>query len=262
MSTAHQTLTGIAYQSLAQVLRDAIAQGVYADRRPLPTEAELVEEYGVSRQTVRHALEELVAEGLVFRVRGRGTFATSLASTQYLRSIGSVDDLLALSHDSVMEIVEPLRRRADIASAGRLRAESDQVMSCRVRRLHDAVPFSITDVHLPLAIGQRLTAGGAVWSKGDVLPSTVISLIDKFNPNPIAGAHQSITAIGVPDELAEHIECDPGDPVLRIDRLYFDATGRTLELAVSHFNPDRYSYRIELRRRIRPAEQRGSEGCA
>ena len=251
MATAKQPLPGIAYQSLAQVLRDAIAQGDYADRRPLPTEAELVQEYGVSRQTVRRALEELVAEGLVFRVRGRGTFATSLASAQYLRSIGSVDDLLALSHDSVMETVQPLRRRADIAAAGRLRAESDQIVSGLFRRLHDGVPFSITEVHLPLALGQRITGAGALVKEGAVLRSTVISLVDEMNPEPIAGAHQSITATGMPAELADHIDCEPGDPVLRIDRLYFDAAGRPLELAISHFNPERYSYRLELRRRIR-----------
>jgi GntR family transcriptional regulator len=245
---------GIAYQSLAQRLREAIAQGEFSDGRRLPTEAQLTAEYGISRQTVRRALEELAAEGLIFRIRGRGTFATPLASGQYLRSIGSVEDLLALSVDSVMETVRPLQRRADVVAAGRLRTESDQVLSGLFRRLHEGVPFSITEVSLPLAVGRRIVESGALQSPGEVLPSTVIGLVDELNSEPIAGAHQSITAAGVPAELAGYIDRRPDDHVLRIDRLYFDAAGRPLELAVSYFNPERYSYRLELRRRISPRE--------
>ncbi|HTF52405.1 MAG TPA: GntR family transcriptional regulator [Pseudonocardia sp.] len=74
MTAARGLGPGVAYQSLAQLLRDAINQGSFANGRQLPTEAELVADYGVSRQTVRRALQELVAEGLVSRVRGHGTF--------------------------------------------------------------------------------------------------------------------------------------------------------------------------------------------
>jgi GntR family transcriptional regulator len=220
VATVKRLAPGIAYQSLAQLLRDAIARGEFSDGRRLPTEAQLTADYGVSRQTVRRALEELAAEGLIFRVRGRGTFTTPLSSGQYLRSIGSVEDLLALSLDSVMETVRPLQRRADVVAAGRLRTDSDQVMSGLFRRLHEGVPFSITEVSLPLAVGRRI--------------------VD--------------CATGVAPDLATLIDCRPDDHALRIDRLYFDAAGRPLELAVSYFNPERYSYRLELRRRIRPGE--------
>jgi GntR family transcriptional regulator len=239
---------GIAYQSLAQVLREAISEGRFAGRRRLPTESELTMQYGISRQTVRRALDELVAEGLIYRVRGRGTFATSRASGRYLRSIGSVEDLLALSVDTTIETVRPLRRRADVAAAGRLRTDSDQVVSGLFRRHHDGVPFSITEVHLPLDVGQRIIAAGALLEPGEVSASTVIGLVEELNGQPTAGAHQSITATSISAELAELIDCRPGAPVLRIDRLYFDTGGRPLELAVSHFNPERYSYRLELRR--------------
>jgi GntR family transcriptional regulator len=253
VATVKRLAPGIAYQSLAQLLRDAIAQGEFLDGRRLPTEAQLTAEYGVSRQTVRRALQELAAEGLIFRVRGRGTFATPSSSGQYLRSIGSVEDLLALSLDSVMETVRPLQRRADVVAAGRLRTDSDQVMSGLFRRLHDGVPFSITEVSLPLPIGRRIVDSGALVTPGEVLQSPVIGVVDQMNPEPIAGAHQSITATSVPVDLSELIDCQRNGHVLRIDRLYFDAAGRPLELAVSYFNPERYSYRLELRRRMNPA---------
>jgi len=64
-----------AYQTLGQALRDEIASGAYADGVRLPTESELVARYGLSRQTVRRAFQDLVAEGVVYRVPGRGTYA-------------------------------------------------------------------------------------------------------------------------------------------------------------------------------------------
>ncbi|HWK27357.1 MAG TPA: GntR family transcriptional regulator [Solirubrobacter sp.] len=65
----------LAYQLLASDLRRAVAAGHFDDGRGLPTEAELSTRHGVSRQTVRRALQELVDEGLIYRVQGRGTFA-------------------------------------------------------------------------------------------------------------------------------------------------------------------------------------------
>jgi GntR family transcriptional regulator len=66
------------YAQLATALRNAIARGVYARR--LPAETALAEEYGVSRDTVRHALDLLAADGLVRRSHGRGTFVISKRS--------------------------------------------------------------------------------------------------------------------------------------------------------------------------------------
>jgi DNA-binding GntR family transcriptional regulator len=59
-----------------------------------------------------------------------------------------------------------------------------------------------------------------------------------------------VTSTSAAAETARLIECGEGAPVLRIDRLYYGTDGAPLELAVSHFNPDRYAYRLELSRRI------------
>jgi DNA-binding GntR family transcriptional regulator len=76
----------------------------------------------------------------------------------------------------------------------------------------------------------------------------VISLIERVSDHPIHGALQNATAEAATAELARRLGCAAGLPVLRIDRLYRDRELRPLELAVNHFNPDRYSYRLQLRR--------------
>ena len=250
MTADDEHLTTVAYQRIAETLRDAIGRGVYANGRRLLTEAELSDQYKLSRQTVRRALQELVADGLVYRVRGRGTFvAPAPPHVRYVRRFGSVDDLLALSQDTTMETVQPLAWRVDVDAAGRLRLDTDDVMSCTVLRLHDGVPFCITRVYLPPEIGRRVAEQGALANAGDVASSTVISLVDQVSEEKIAGAHQSITAIPIPAEIAGRIDCEAGDPVLRIDRLYYGTDGSLLELAISYFNPGRYAYRLELSRR-------------
>jgi GntR family transcriptional regulator len=138
-----------AYQALARELRKAILQRRYPEGTRLPTEAELAAQHNLSRQTVRRTFQELVADGLVYRVPGRGTFVTSKEG-QYLRQFGSVEDLMGLSLDTDLELVSPLQRRVELAAASRLRQQSDVVGTATFRRLHDGVPFCETTVYLPL----------------------------------------------------------------------------------------------------------------
>ncbi|NIL77296.1 putative fructoselysine utilization operon transcriptional repressor [Rhodococcus sp. B10] len=76
------------YRTVANRLRSEISAGVYKDGVRLPTEAELAAEYGASRQTIRRAFHDLVAEGIVDRVPGRGTFAAEQTG-RYHRKLGS-----------------------------------------------------------------------------------------------------------------------------------------------------------------------------
>src|SRR5258705_7806332 len=99
-----------AYQARRDRLRGEIAAGHYRDGTRLPTESELVSRHGLSRQTVRRAFQDLVAEGVVYRVPGRGTYARE-PGRRYLRQLGSIEDLMSLSDDTTMEVLAGLRRR-------------------------------------------------------------------------------------------------------------------------------------------------------
>jgi GntR family transcriptional regulator len=241
---------GSAYRQVASDLRRAIAAGQYPAGRRLPTEAELVTATGLSRQTVRRAFQELVTDGAIYRVRGRGTFAVP-GDGKYLRSFGTVDDLMALSLDTEMQVVEPLHVLASLEAAASLQVDDDMVMCMSFVRLHEGSPFCFTRVHVPMELGRRLAglpemAGLAEpGARGRV---TMISLLERVSDHPIHGALQNATAEAATPELARRLGCAAGLPVLRIDRLYRDRELRPLELAVNHFNPDRYSYRLQLRR--------------
>lgn len=238
-----------AYHRLATDLRTAILKGRYRVGDQLPTEAELVEQYGVSRQTVRRAFHDLVAEGMVHRSAGRGTFVAP-RDGEYLRQFGSIDDLMALSLDTDLEVITPLRRRVDIDAAGRLGLTTDVVHSIVFLRRHEATPLCLTTVHLPPDIARRLDDARELHVAGAITEATVIGLLDARLASPIAEADQSITACPAPPDVARHLACDSATPVLRIERLYRSTAGTAVELAVSYFLPEHYSYRVRLRRNM------------
>jgi DNA-binding GntR family transcriptional regulator len=234
-----------AYRAVADQLRADIAEHRYPRGQPLPTESQLSEVHGVSRQTVRRAFQDLVADGLVYRVPGRGTFAYD-DDGRHLRSSGSIEDLLALALDTELEMLNPPAIAIDIEAASRLRLDTDEIVKLRFRRFHDGLPYCVTTAYLPVWLGRRLLDHPEL-TLGARRQMTVLGVVQRLAARPISGADQSITATSAPVELAAHIDCRAGEPVLRVDRIYFDRDGRPLELAINHFNPARYTYRFHLR---------------
>ena len=239
----------VAHKELSNKLRTMLLERPFRPDERLPTEAELSRDLGLSRQTVRKAFSDLVSEGLVYRVPGRGTFAVQGGQDgRYLRAFGPVDDILALTNDSDLEVLQPLARTIDIEAAGRMRQDTDEVYAGLFRREHTAGPFMITRICVPLDLGHGLADHDSFAKPGVRSPATMIEHLERDMGINVAGALQSITAESATPELCKYLECAPDSPVLRIDRLFFDVTGRFVELTVNHFNPSRYTYRVEVRR--------------
>lgn len=235
-----------AYRRLSRALRAEIASGHYRDGTQLPTESELSAQHGLSRQTVRRAFQDLVSDGIVYRVPGRGTFVAE-PDSHYLRQLGSIEDLMNLSADTTMEVLEPLRRRVDIAAASRLRLDTDLVHRMVFRRLHDDVPFVLTTVYVPDSIARSISDLPELQA-GAASSATIIGLAEPRMRNPITEAAQSITVAPADDAAAAALDCVAGHPMLRVDRLYTDSDDRAIELATSLFLPEHYTYRVTLRR--------------
>ena len=93
-------------------------------------------------------------------------------------------------------------------------------------RLHADIPFCYTSVYLPPRIGQLLTDVDELSSPRRSRV-TVIGLIDARMNGSITAAEQSISAAGAPSLAARHLGREAGEPLLRIDRLYFDDSDDT-----------------------------------
>ncbi|MGD9621678.1 MAG: GntR family transcriptional regulator [Mycolicibacterium sp.] len=246
LKQADRTRAEPAYRIVRERLRAEIEAGKYPEGARLPTESELVARYQISRQTVRRAFQDLVAAGMVTRIPGRGSYAIP-AGHRYLRPLGSIEDLMDLSDDTTMEVLDGLHRRVDIEAASRLRLAGDVVHTVVVRRSHDGVPFGHTVVHLPPAVAPAVRATPHL-ATGAVSRHTVIGLLEPRLAQPIAEAAQSITVGYATDAVGTALRCPAGHPMLRVDRLYTDRSGCPVELSISHFLPEQYTYRVTLRR--------------
>jgi DNA-binding GntR family transcriptional regulator len=245
------------YRLLARSLREEILDDRFNEDEPLPTETALADTFGLSRQTVRRAFLELVSEGLVFRVPGRGTFITPKGS-RYRRQFSSVDDLMNLTLDTELEVVRPLTGMYDEAIAERLQLTGRSMYSVLFRRLHRGEVFCTTEVFLPARIGAALEEFPNLVEVGHRSEITIIGLLESRGTT-IAEAEQLTTAVAATEEKAEMLGCPVGAPLLHIERLYIDENGAPVELAISDFLPEHYSHRLRLGRGDGPAEARSQE---
>ncbi|RYU13743.1 GntR family transcriptional regulator [Nocardioides iriomotensis] len=234
------------YRLLARSLREAILEDRFAEGQPLPTEATLAATFSLSRQTVRRAFLELVSEGLVFRVPGRGTFVTPKDS-RYRRRFSSVEDLMNLTLDTELEVIEPLTGTFDEEVAERLQLTGRSMYSVLFRRLHRGEIFCTTRVLLPAAVGSTLDTLPELVEAGHRSGITIIGLLESRGAR-IAEAEQVTTAVAASDRQAELLGCTPGAPLLHIERLYIDVAGVPVELAISDYLPEHYSHRLRLGR--------------
>lgn len=231
------------YQWIERAIRALGSSPGVAERAMLPTEAQIVAEFGLSRQTVRRAMDHLVNEGLITRIAGRGTFLRPRVPIDERLFVTS-RDLLSSPMDAWYELCVPLHRRIDISAAGRLRLDTDHVARAEFRRLHDSAPFGYTIVSVPPDIGDLLSDVEALASMdGGPGMTTISELLDRRIPGGLASAEQSITATSLPTAAAEMLGRAEGDLALRIDVVFMDANGRGVELQSSYYLPETYSHR-------------------
>jgi GntR family transcriptional regulator len=246
--TVRTTGSKPSYRELADELRRNIESGTYAAGHKMPTELELQAEHGVSRHTVREALQQVLADGLIYRVQGSGTYVSGRQerSGRYLRSIGSLDDIVVWP-ETHKEVIQPFQIEVDPSVAVRLELPYIEVGKAVVRRRFEGAPFVVTRHYVDPALGEKLRADG-VPSPGE---GTVLQEAEPLLERPVAGALQNITAMNARADEADLIGCEPGDAILHIERSYYDTAGKFVLFAASHFNPRRYTYRMDLRRRSR-----------
>lgn len=233
----------IAYRQIIDDLRSAVLQGDFDDGRRLPTERELQEEYGVGRQTVRRAYQELVVEGLVSRTRGRGSFAvTGRQPGRYLRSFESPERLLGLVADTGMEILEDFAPCEDERVAKIL--DADRLSTLLLRRFYEGQLLCVTRVFLRTELAGKLH----LRSDSDHSSLTVIGELDKVLPGGIRGLRQFITAVLADPEQARLLNAAVGDPLLRVEHHFYGADEHIQEVGISYYRPDRYTHAVEIRR--------------
>jgi GntR family transcriptional regulator len=230
------------YAQLASILRAQIGDGTYGPGDPLPAESELCATFGLSRTVVRQALDELVAEGLVQKERGRGSFVTKpkVADLVVQELRGFSDEMGARGHEIGTIIlgqeitVVPQQFAADLG----LRYGAKVVHIVRVRTANGD-PLVKVDTYLPLPRFRRMATmdleGRSLYE----------ALEDGFGVRP-KGGRRRIEAVVANRELADILGVEVGSPMLELTALTTDEDGIAFELFRAYYRGDRTSFEVRV----------------
>lgn len=222
----------IRYQQIAQVLRGRIA--AVGAGHVLPSESDLSAEFGVSRVTVRRALETLREERLVESRQGFGWFAAAPPLQQRLTQLDTIErQLEERGIHPQRQIIEFAFVAAPSHVADQLRCE--QVL--RVKRVNraDGDPFAVVTVWCPAELGQHL-------SRREVERRPFYELLGVS----LRGATQTIGAASATAEDAALLEVPVGSPVLRCERLTTSTAGEPILLSEHIFPGHRTEFVVDL----------------
>jgi len=223
-----------------QALRGLIEKGEWATGTQIPNEDRLGTMLGISRITLRHALQNLEEAGLVRREHGRGTFvrsATVVAGARGLTSFTEEMVTLGLVVGTKLLKAEIVAAASDVADALDIEA-GVEVVRLRRLRLGNNAPIGIQTAHLPAARFPGL------YEEAGQMGSLYETLRNRYGTAPVEA--REVYRVGlVSAEDAELIGQPAGTPAFVVERIAFDDKG-PFEFTVSTMRADRYEIRSTL----------------
>ncbi|AKG43382.1 regulatory protein KorSA [Streptomyces xiamenensis] len=251
LGTLDPTSDRAVFRQIADQIRDAITTGRFTEGAKLPSEAELVEHYGVSRMTVRNALGVLQGEGLVRAEHGKGVFVRPrppvrrLASDRFARrhrdagkSAFTVEAEAAGSRPE-MDSLELREERPSPDVSARLDGPR-RVLARRRRYLLDGRPVEVTTSYLPLDIAQ-----GTPIAEPNPGPGGVYARLEESG-HTLDHFDEEIRARMPSPHEVRALELAPGVPVIHLIRTAFDTAARPVEVCDTVMAADAYVLAYQL----------------
>lgn len=225
------------YLQMADLLRQRIARGLWAQGAKLPSLEALAAEFGVARVTMRQAIELLARDGLVSPQQGRGTFVTGRPAREHWLGVETtLDELSRMYRDTEPQIVT-----IDESSTAPALAPEEGTPAERyafMRRVHsrDGQAYCVINIHLDQRIFKR--------NPQRFRNETVIPILTRMKGVSIAHAHQVMT-IGTADmEVARLLGIAVNAPVAEVRRVFRDLNGCVIYLGEVSYRGD--AIRLEM----------------
>ena len=235
-----RTVDSPPYRQIAGMLREAVRSGRLAPGERLPSETELIEHFGVARMTVRQAVQELRAEGLVIAERGRGVFVRPaphvqrVASDRFARkhrtggNTASDIGVEEFGYSPEVDRIAVTRKKTNQLVTERLQVSAaNNVVAWSRRYLVDGQPVETAVSYLPLAIAEV-----AQITEADTGPGGIYARLEEAG-HALARFTEEVTArMPTPEERRE-LQLESGVPVLSVLRTAYDTDDVAVEVCVS-----------------------------
>lgn len=226
-------------RAVADLLRSDIVAGRY-EGDPLPSEADLVEAFGVSRNTVRDALAALRDEGLLERRQGAGTFSVAHKALHRFDRLHGVASSAGAGRNQRFRLVEGSTRPAPELVADHLAVPtgSDVVYLERVMIL-DGEPFSLRSSWMPADVASPLLRADLRW---DHLYELVEDVLDVA----LRGGHLVVEAVSASHDAAALLGTTMGSPLFFMTHTTEQVDGKPFEFGFTRTRGDRLALLSEL----------------
>lgn len=208
----------------------------------IPSERELMNTYGISRITAKKAIDDLVNEGYLYRIQGKGTFVKMEAPDQDLISITScTQDIMKLGMTPSKRLLKSEVIDADIARIKKLQlCQGEKVF--KVKRVYYAnnEPINLTTTYLPCKLFPLIDSY-------DFGVASIYDVLEKKYGVKITKAKRTIEAVLAVDEVADELRIKEGDPVLLFRAItYGIANGKEvpIETFKSFYRSDKFKFYI------------------
>ena len=231
------------YMQIKETLRTRILDGTYKAHQQMPSEAEMMKAFAVSRITVRQALGDLQKEGMIFKIHGKGAFVSKPKAYQNVTRLqGFGEAMSSLGYETYSRVLGIKSVAADKSVAAHLKLP-EQTLVTEIRRLRylNREPISLDVSYLPAAIGERLM-------KEDLATRDVFLILENEYGYALGSADLQIEAVLADEGLARLLDIEEGTPLLRIERLTHTVDGLPLDYEHLYYRGDAFQYRLSIER--------------
>jgi GntR family transcriptional regulator len=230
------------YKEVKRKMTDAVRNGEWKPGDVIPSEKKLCERFGVSMGTVRKAVDELSAEGVLIRQQGRGTFVARHSQDRYLFSYFHIVRQDGVKEYPQVELVEFGRVKANAEAATRLGADAGARLLRVVNLLSiGGEPVVIDEISIPESLFPRLTEKRLRERR-----TTLYQLYQDEFDITVVRTVERVRAVKADAAKARLLGVKLGDPLLHVIRVALSFKDQPVELRHSYVATERYEYQTEL----------------
>lgn len=228
------------YHQLYSLFKQIILNGTLPTGALMPTEQQLSEAFNVSRITSKRAMDELAAEKLVERRRGKGTHVIFKYTPGAVKAplIGLLQEIESMARQTKVRVVsvDTLQPPEDIREILSLGSGQTALKIVRVR-YRDGVPF-----------GYYLSWTVGLHKKPTIQKLESVPRLEMFREQGLNITHmkQTLTAFAADETLASSLETDVGAPLLSMIRQSFDINEQLLDYMQVYYHPERFQFQMDL----------------
>ncbi|MDO5009589.1 MAG: GntR family transcriptional regulator [Intestinibacter bartlettii] len=233
------------YFQLQNSLLEKIKDGTYPKNKALPTEYELTEQYGVSRITVRQAIDNLVKEGYIEKRRGVGTFVVEREKLNSwdLGSLKSFEEAFKESnHEIRTEMISIKCIKLNNKLQNIFDSKEKEVYQLKRVRFIDERPAMYITTYVPASIFPQI-------DKYDFSSVSLYkTMSDEYKIN-ISYAEKEFRVIAATKDESEKLKLKIGSPLQEVKTITYDDKNRIIEYSISRDSGDISTYKIKLKYR-------------